>query len=624
MIVKMKKASIIVLDKWKKQTLRELREFGLVHLEQQRMESIELIRLREKRMLLERTLLLVQEVKKKSKDKEKEKYDYQLDKAIQAAEIIAGHAEEEHSLKEKAEQLKKEIARISLWGNFEPEEIKSLEESGVVLRLYRLQNRELEKFPEGIDKFTIVHTKSYSLIACVVPGENKDLLKDVPGEEFQFPAQSLSRLQEELKKNLNDQKEAGIKWQKLVEYKSILKAGIAELDSLIEFENARAGMAVDENLAYLTGYLPAERVGDLEKVAKEKGWGLLVEEPGEQDPVPTLVKNPKAVRIIKPVFELLGVTPGYREFDISFWFLLFFSIFFAMIIGDAGYGVLFFVFTVFLSVKLKNIPPEPIFLLFVTSICTIIWGTVTGTWFGSKELAELWPFSIFVINAISSFPKENIDTTQIIMQVCFVLGLVQLSIAHIMSFFKNLPKFKAWAELGWLFIVWAAFLLVQILVLGSDWLSTIVPGYPQFTYVNIILLLLITGGALIAICSEQNGNFIKGLLIGIGKLPIKALDAISCFSDIISYVRLFAVGLATVKVAEAFNLMAQGVGFGFPLFIGAALILFFGHFLNIIMSAMSIAVHGIRLNMLEFSGHLGMEWIGIPYSPFNNKKTNSL
>jgi V/A-type H+-transporting ATPase subunit I len=84
----------------------------------------------------------------------------------------------------------------------------------------------------------------------------------------------------------------------------------------------------------------------------------------------------------------------------------------------------------------------------------------------------------------------------------------------------------------------------------------------------------------------------------------------------VSYVRLFAVGLATVAVATNFNGMAAKVGFGFPSGLISAFILFFGHTLNIIMGAMAVIVHGVRLNMLEFSGQLGMQWTGVPYKPF--------
>ena len=95
------------------------------------------------------------------------------------------------------------------------------------------------------------------------------------------------------------------------------------------------------------------------------------------------------------------------------------------------------------------------------------------------------------------------------------------------------------------------------------------------------------------------------------------LNVISNFGDVLSYLRLFALGIASVEVAGAFNTMAQTGGFGDPLRgFGAALILLVGHTLNVGLCALSVLVHGIRLNALEFSMHLGLEWTGFEYRPF--------
>ncbi|MCG8481101.1 MAG: V-type ATP synthase subunit I, partial [Spirochaetales bacterium] len=123
--------------------------------------------------------------------------------------------------------------------------------------------------------------------------------------------------------------------------------------------------------------------------------------------------------------------------------------------------------------------------------------------------------------------------------------------------------------------------------------------------------------------SQQEGSgFFAGILRGLGGFITTALDGISAFSDIISYIRLYAVGLASLAIAEAFNGMAQGIGASMDGAVGAiaaALVLFLGHTLNLAMGALSVVVHGVRLNMLEFSGHLGMEWTGVEYAPFKTR-----
>ena len=114
---------------------------------------------------------------------------------------------------------------------------------------------------------------------------------------------------------------------------------------MIEFKKAAEGRGDFEKLSYLRGYCPLDKVNSLEKIAESEKWGLIVEDPSEQDNVPTLIRNPRWIEIIRPVFKMIGTIPGYKEVDISLWFLLFFSIFFGMLVGDAGYGLIFFIET---------------------------------------------------------------------------------------------------------------------------------------------------------------------------------------------------------------------------------------------------------------------------------------
>jgi V/A-type H+-transporting ATPase subunit I len=366
-------------------------------------------------------------------------------------------------------------------------------------------------------------------------------------------------------------------------------------------------MVGEEQLSHLVGYIPAKRADALKRAAAENGWALLIDEPAEDDPVPTLVENPRWIRIIRPMFSLMETTPGYREFDISFLFLLFFSLFFAMLIGDAGYGIVLFALTLVARLAMPKRPGGVFSLLFVLSGATIVWGALSGTWFGVEALASNPILSRIVIPQIASFGVEN---TKTVMFLCFLIGAVHLSIARLINFIRNLPKLVAFSELGWLSILWGMFFVVRYIVLqealnpAGIWLAG-------------------AGMILIVVFGEQKGNFFKGVFFGLLRLPLSLLDSIGSFSNIVSYVRLFAVGLATVAVAANFNAMAAEVGFGIPSGLISAFILFFGHTLNIIMGAMSVIVHGVRLNMLEFSGQLGMEWSGMPYKPFEETEADT-
>jgi V/A-type H+-transporting ATPase subunit I len=150
----------------------------------------------------------------------------------------------------------------------------------------------------------------------------------------------------------------------------------------------------------------------------------------------------------------------------------------------------------------------------------------------------------------------------------------------------------------------------------------------KVTLVSFAVYMIGGGLAFYFIFAEQKGgNFFKNILKSFTNFLPTFLNAVGSFADIISYIRLFAVGLAGSSIAQSFNEMAipvdgfgaVGVSFVLRLF-AAVLILVFGHALNIVMNALSVIVHGVRLNLLEYgANHLGMEWSGYAYKPFELK-----
>ena len=137
--------------------------------------------------------------------------------------------------------------------------------------------------------------------------------------------------------------------------------------------------------------------------------------------------------------------------------------------------------------------------------------------------------------------------------------------------------------------------------------------------VNIKLVFAVVIGGLVLVilfgAQAPGQSFGKGIKAGLGGAFTTFLNTISAFGNVMSYIRLFAVGMASLAIAQSFNGMASPMlkGWAFP---AGILILVIGHGLNIIMGMLSVVVHGVRLNLLEFSGQLGMEWAGIPYEPF--------
>ena len=155
-----------------------------------------------------------------------------------------------------------------------------------------------------------------------------------------------------------------------------------------EFERVADAMSEYGEIAVLNGFVPAPEIEALRAAAAKNGWGLLIVDPDENDDVPVLLKNNRFTRIVKPLFDFLGIAPGYRDIDISGGVLIFFTLFYAIIIGDAGYGVLFGLISL-LGLRASARKPAlkaPMRLLLVLSVAATIWGALCGSWFGLSRI----------------------------------------------------------------------------------------------------------------------------------------------------------------------------------------------------------------------------------------------
>jgi len=606
MIVPMKKVFLLLLDSDKNNALKQLKDIGAVHLESITGSGDKLSYLQSEKDLIFRSLSMLPDSKKKKlKD-----ISYSKDETIEISKRIIGLTDELKSISDSMLNNKKEIDRIKIWGDFNPDDIILLRESGVNLKLYEIKKTDLKELPDNTSIFKIAALKSNGYY--VVISESFDNMEDFT--EVKLPEIGLNDIYKQLEIKQASKEKISNELETLLDAKPSLQNLLQEFNDEIEFENIYSGLSVDGSIAYLQGFIPSDKCDLLKEVAASNSWGVMLQDPEEDDHVPTLIKNSKAVRIIQPVFDFLGTVPGYREKDISFFFLIFFSAFFAMIIGDGGYGLIFLGISLYVGFKLKKksgIIPDGIKLLTEMSILTIIWGAITGTWFGSIGISKIPFLNMMIIDKIASFSVE--PNAKYIKHLTFIIGTVHLSIAHIWNFIsmlKKKPMIKAFSQLGWLSMVLGLYFLVLNFVLSAE----------EFPMPQFAVYMIFAGLIAVIVFSEQEGNFFKGLLKGIAGLMPTFLNSISAFSDVISYIRLFAVGLATVAVASSFNSMASGLGTGVVGIIGSILILGFGHALNLAMAALSVVVHGVRLNVLEFSGHLGMEWTGENYIPFKNRK----
>lgn len=586
MIVPMKKLHVIVQKKDIVPALESLRDLGIVHVEhQEELSGYQLEERREEVEILKQALDILQRFECKVNAPQQEVRDW----TDTVNEILELWAEIEHC-QESIGQRGSQIRQWEPWGDFDPQDIQALARRGIFLQLCEVPAKGKVPIPAGsILKEIFVSSGSRQCVAI------SDTRIDLPFQTIAPPPLSLRQME-----HMQVEEEAKIRQarERITElrcYESAFQRVLVERENVLQFEEVQKGMREDQDLALLKGYCPIDACAALTARAREKQWGVLLEDPSPDDRVPTLLRNPKGVNIINPVFDFMSIIPGYREADVSFCFLFFFSIFFGMLIGDAGYGLVFLSIAFFLQQKLKNKVSDKtaFYLIYVLSSCAILWGFLTGTFFGVSLFGK---FVKPVVPWLSS--EDNVKL------LCFIIGAVHLTIAHVWRGLRKGRTLLVLSDVGWIMIVWAAFFYAQQFILDKPLPSFVNPmGYVAFV--------------VIVLFSQSFQDILKdvaGFTIGI---MLTVLSIVSTLIDVISYIRLFAVGTAGVTLAEAFNQMALGTGFHNLLFgLGAVLILLVGHSLNIILGILAIMVHGLRLNILEFSGHLNLEWSGMKYSPF--------
>jgi V/A-type H+-transporting ATPase subunit I len=603
MIVAMKKATVITRREEKQDALNKLRQLGILHLSAIPAHVASAQEWREKKALLEKALAVIAPAPGTG---QKISPAASLEAALAAARSILDRHEAVRILNEEFENLKKEVIRLHDWAGVSVADLRAIRDQGYEIKFFEVPPKQLDRIPPEHNAFVVKRSKTQLWVALVLKAGTTFQGEFKPLDPPRHGAAELKELQAE---NQSDLQQFRGELDKLGSEAGNLERAVNAAAREIELAEAAAAMGHTAALSYLTGFLPGDQVQNLKQSCRDNSWALLLQDPTAEDDVPTIVRNSRWIDFISPVFQLLGTIPGYREFDISFFFLLFFTFFFAAIIGDAAYGLIFFSASLFLrhrSRRRQQQPPAILSLLMILSFATMFWGAVTGTWFGSQKLAELPWFSWMTIPALSSFNPRSGETFKIIF---FTVGTLHISIAHFWSFLRQArekPFIRSLAQLGWLTMVLGLYFLVLNLVISSEKFP--IPLHAKW--------MIACGFLSVIVFSRQEGRFFHGIAMGAANLLTTFLSSISAFADIISYIRLFAVGLAGIEISKSFNAIAAGFGPGPLAILIGGIILLFGHSLNMAMGALSVVVHGVRLNMLEFSGHLGMEWSGKPYKPF--------
>lgn len=271
-----------------------------------------------------------------------------------------------------------------------------------------------------------------------------------------------------------------------------------------------------------------------------------------------------------------------------------------------------------------------ILLIELFGLSTVLWGTLTCTWFGlAPEQLPRWLTSLS-IPVISNVYADKIwtlpwtsggtglTTAQNLQIFCFTLALIQLTIAHIKGAVRNRGSVKMLGDVGSILQLIGIYYLVLSLVVNAEVFSfgLVLHGIPVGT---VVIALIAVGFGMSFVFSNYEGSIVKSILSSLTNIVSILLGVVNMFSDIVSYIRLWAVGLAGAAISATVNELAGPLFGNFMFMILAIVLLVFGHGLNMILNVLSIIVHGIRLNTLEFSSHLDMSWSGHKFKPFKEE-----
>ena len=635
MIVPMKKVALIIKGDKKTETLKELRKLGILQIEISEGSGEKLDKLKAKQTMLENATFSLQE--KKQKKQKIEMIDADVATATDIAKTIVSLADEKKDLQGKKAVFEAEVERMKSWGEINPHEFAGLAEKGINVLLYEMPVAEYKDFDTDVKILRLEETKTsvkFLLFEMGAEGEC-EVINSLNNYRVELPLYSTAELQQKIDE-LNNR--IGTVDEKIISYAGYMdsiKKAIKSCEKEIEFEVFASGMMNEDIVSCFNGYVEAENVELLKQKAKENSWGLVIEEPTEEDNVPTKLKNNKFVSLIYPLTDFLNTVPGYYEYDISGWFLGFILIFFGMIFGDGGYGLLVcavVAVTIIKSLMQKKTVAPTFLLVGLFGLSTIIWGTLTCTWFGlTPEQLPVWltKLSVPVISNVYAdkiwvpFWMEGtgagLTTAQNLQIFCFTLALIQLLIAHIKCTITNRKTLKVIGEIGSTIELIGMYYVVLSFVVSSEVFSfgLVIGGIP----VGTIAIVFVAAGFLMSfVFANYEGSVVKSILASLTDIVSVLLGIFNLFSDIVSYIRLWAVGLAGAAISATVNELAGPMLGKFSLMIFAIILLVFGHGLNMILNVLSVIVHGIRLNTLEFSSHLGMSWSGYKFKPFEEQK----
>jgi V/A-type H+-transporting ATPase subunit I len=502
---------------------------------------------------------------------------------------------------DKIELIKNRIKDVTPWGDFEFPQLDSL--NGYRFWFYTVPLSKkvlLEELSLPWKILGLDHKQLY--IVAVSQSEPSD--NEMPFTRVHVGSRSLSQLNIDLDEAFVELEDLNAERESLTRWIKPLTHSLDETINLARLAKA-SGLTFDADQCFaLTAWISVHSTGELEKIRKQVPFAYTLKDPDKTDNPPTLLHNSDLVGGGETAVSFFQL-PGYRSWDPSTILFFSFSLFFAIILADAGYAI---ILGGLLAVKWKDMSRSRsgrrLRNLFTSIIITsTLYGIVIGSYFGIvlPEGSFLAKLQILNLNDFSTMMKLSIG-----------IGVLHLLIANCFALWKHRQSYIALSNLGWLLVISSSYLL---------WLSFL--KNDQVLSLDNFLCQLFIFGLTLVICFST-----KRKIKSWSDLSLKTFDGVisfykitKAFGDVLSYMRLFALGLSSASLAVTFNQLAVSASESVPAggFILFTLIILFGHVLNFILAIMSGVIHGLRLNLLEFY-NWSIEGEGYPFEAFKRNQ----
>lgn len=505
---------------------------------------------------------------------------------------------EQEQLEVAIRKAQKDLADARPWGEFNPTTIKAIEERGIKMRFLIASEKSFSTEWAAEQPVEVLLRQSGSVyFVLLLYGEEIEVPFEV--QEVKLPTFSFQQKEAEIEGYKQRLQAIDIQFSELALHIPFMQLAKGKLINSLEFSavQSSADRQAEDTLMILQGWIPESKNESLVDFLDKEGIAYVSEKPQIEDEVPIMLKNNKFAKFFEPIGDFYEL-PSYREMDLVPFFAPFYMMFFGFCLGDAGYGLLIVLLTTLLKFKLPKVKPLLTLAQFL-GISTVIFGILTGTFFGIRLVEVSWLVGVkdFMINEMQMFYLAIILG---VIQIVFGMILKVVNISKIYGFLFSL------STLGWL-----------ILIVGGGGLYALntFEVIDQSIFKILFYIILGISGLLIFIFNHPKRNVLVNFGLGIwdtyGMLT-------GLLGDLLSYLRLFALGVSSAILGMVFNSMAMNMKPDHIIFgpLVMIIILIFGHSITLFMSALGAFVHPIRLTFVEFYKNAGFKGGGRRYEPF--------